>query len=86
MKQFQLVIGFDKVEADMFGGLRTGTVALRVSEEVKNQVLEVFNSGSKTISVTVPGGVIHLNCRNILYISEKEIPMNSGVEEKKSDV
>lgn len=81
MKSFQLIIGFDRVESDMFGGVRNGSVVLTVSEDVKEQVLESFRgSGTNIISVIMPDRVVHLNSKNILYITERELelPMNEA--------
>lgn len=79
-KQFQVKIGFDKPESNVFGGMSYANTTCIVGTEVKDKIVEQFAHQENVITINLGGVVRHVNTRNILYIDVLEI---TEQEEKK---
>lgn len=73
-KQFSVGIYFSALRQSVFGAEQRDNMALVLTEENKDRLLEDFCKQGSVVSVTLgTGAVRHVNARNILYIEVAEI-------------
>ncbi len=85
-KQFSIGIYFSALRQSVFGAEQRDNMALVISEENKDRLLEDFCKQESVVSINLGNGAVrYVNARNILYIEVAEFVRNTESAEVVDD-